>query len=91
MASKPIHEYDAKLLLSYWLPRAPTVSKNVSVSPDAVYPSVKVAQLKHEEGVGLTGEQSLPGWVRISLFCTLKIRGETNTRTPTGLQHTSRR
>ncbi|KAH8822548.1 ATP-citrate synthase [Flagelloscypha sp. PMI_526] len=63
MASKPIHEYDAKLLLSYWLPRAPGVSKNAQVSADFAYPSIKVAQLKHEEGAGLTGEQSLPGWV----------------------------
>ena len=65
MASKPIHEYDAKLLLSYWLPRAPGVSKNATVSADFAYPSIKVAQLKHEEGAGLTGEQSLPGWVCI--------------------------
>ena len=59
-----IHEYDAKLLLAYWLERAPPVSETATVSPNFVYPAPKVAQISWDAETGaITAETQLPAWV----------------------------
>jgi hypothetical protein len=59
-----IHEYDAKLLLAYWLERAPAVSKTATVSSSFVYPSPKVAQISWDAETGaITPDTQLPSWV----------------------------
>ncbi|KAF8325767.1 ATP-citrate synthase [Cantharellus anzutake] len=64
MSSKAIHEYDAKLLLAYWLARAPSVSNNAEVSPNFIYPSPNVAQIKWDvETNTITPDTTLPPWV----------------------------
>ncbi|EJD54758.1 ATP-citrate synthase [Auricularia subglabra TFB-10046 SS5] len=64
MSSKAIREYDAKLLLAYWLERAPSVSKDASVSPGFVYPTPKVAQISWDPATGaITPDTQLPQWV----------------------------
>ncbi|KAJ6544147.1 citrate synthase-like protein [Mycena capillaripes] len=67
MASKPIREYDAKLLLAHWLPHAPPPCASYpAVSKDFKYPKPRVAQLAWTEG----GDERIadkylaaPGWV----------------------------
>jgi len=62
-----IHEYDAKLLLAYWLERAPSVSKNATVSEKFIYPSPKVAQISWDPVTGaITPDTQLPAWVHTS-------------------------
>jgi ATP citrate (pro-S)-lyase len=64
MSSKAIHEYDAKMLLSYWLQRAPAVADSSPISPNFVYPSPNVAQIKWESATKtITPDASLPPWV----------------------------
>ncbi|KAF7965514.1 hypothetical protein HWV62_43084 [Athelia sp. TMB] len=64
MSSKAIREYDAKLLLAYWLERAPPVDKNAIVATKFVYPSVKVAQIAWDPATGaITPDTKLPSWV----------------------------
>ncbi|KZV99582.1 ATP-citrate synthase [Exidia glandulosa HHB12029] len=64
MSSKAIREYDAKLLLAYWLERAPPVSKDATVSKGFVYPSPKVAQISWDPATGaITPDSQLPAWV----------------------------
>ncbi|KAH7105232.1 ATP-citrate synthase [Auriculariales sp. MPI-PUGE-AT-0066] len=64
MSSKAIREYDAKLLLSYWLERAPAVAKDATVSPSFVYPAPKVAQISWDPATGaITPDTQLPPWV----------------------------
>ncbi|KAG8802388.1 citrate synthase [Serendipita sp. 411] len=64
MSSKAIHEYDAKLLLAYWLERAPAISKTATVSSSFVYPSPKVAQISWDPETGaITPDTQLPAWV----------------------------
>lgn len=59
-----IREYDAKLLLAYWLERAPPVSKTATVSPNFVYPTARVAQISWDPATGaLTPDSQLPSWV----------------------------
>lgn len=59
-----IHEYDAKLLLAYWLERAPAVSKTATVSSSFVYPTPKVAQISWDSETGaITPDTQLPSWV----------------------------
>ncbi|KDQ10996.1 hypothetical protein BOTBODRAFT_35757 [Botryobasidium botryosum FD-172 SS1] len=64
MSSKPIHEYDAKLLLAYWLARAPAVSKSFQVSPNFVAPTAQVAQVKWDPATNsITPDSAIPAWV----------------------------
>jgi len=57
-----IREYDAKLLLAYWLERAPTVTKEVS--SNFVFPSSKAAQVSWDPATGaITPDTQLPSWV----------------------------
>jgi ATP citrate (pro-S)-lyase len=68
--NKAIREYDAKLLLAYWLERAPAESQEgvttstTLVKTPFVYPSPKVAQISWDPATGsLTPDSRLPGWV----------------------------
>jgi ATP citrate (pro-S)-lyase len=64
MSSKAIREYDAKLLLAYWLERAPPVDNSASVATKLVYPSPKVAQVSWDpETNAITPDSKLPSWV----------------------------
>ncbi|KAI0795618.1 ATP-citrate synthase [Abortiporus biennis] len=64
MSAKPIREYDAKLLLAYWLERAPAVDPSAQVATKFVYPSPKVAQVSWDPATNtITPESQLPGWV----------------------------
>ncbi|KAG9001144.1 citrate synthase [Tulasnella sp. JGI-2019a] len=64
MSSKAIREYDAKLLLAYWLERAPPVSKNAVVKTDFIYPPPSVAQISWDPQSGaITPDTNLPLWV----------------------------
>ncbi|KAF9493410.1 ATP-citrate synthase [Pleurotus eryngii] len=64
MSSKAIREYDAKLLLAYWLERAPPVDASAKASPNFVYPSPKVAQISWDpETNTITPDTKLPQWV----------------------------
>jgi hypothetical protein len=62
-----IREYDAKLLLAYWLERAPPVDKSATVVTKFVYPSAKVAQISWDPATNtITPDSALPGWVFIT-------------------------
>jgi ATP citrate (pro-S)-lyase len=64
MSSKAIREYDAKLLLAYWLERAPPVDQAAQVSTKFVYPAPKVAQISWDTSTNtITPDSKLPGWV----------------------------
>ncbi|KAF9525226.1 ATP citrate lyase isoform 2 [Crepidotus variabilis] len=64
MSSKAIREYDAKLLLAYWLERAPPVAPEAKVKTNFKYPSVKVAQISWDPATNtITPDSKLPGWV----------------------------
>ncbi|KAF9788688.1 ATP-citrate synthase [Thelephora terrestris] len=64
MSAKAIREYDAKLLLAFWLERAPLVHPSATVSPNFVYPSPKVAQVSWDPATGaITPDTQLPAWV----------------------------
>jgi ATP citrate (pro-S)-lyase len=64
MSSKAIREYDAKLLLAYWLERAPPVDASATVATKFVYPSPKVAQISWDpETNAITPDSKLPSWV----------------------------
>ena len=59
-----IREYDAKLLLAYWLERAPPVAPHAQVKTKFQYPAVKVAQISWDaETDSITPDTKLPGWV----------------------------
>lgn len=59
-----IREYDAKLLLAYWLERAPAVAPHATVKTKFQYPAVKVAQISWDpETNSITPDTKLPGWV----------------------------
>ena len=59
-----IREYDAKLLLAYWLERAPPVAPHAQIKTKFVYPAVKVAQISWDpETNTITPDSKLPGWV----------------------------
>ncbi|KAG8216625.1 citrate synthase-like protein [Butyriboletus roseoflavus] len=67
MSSKAIREYDAKLLLAYWLERAPAAHPNFAPSKDSplVFPSPKVAQIQWDpESGAITPDNHLPAWVQ---------------------------
>ncbi|KAF8198645.1 citrate synthase-like protein [Pholiota molesta] len=64
MSSKAIREYDAKLLLAYWLERAPPVAPHAQVKTKFQYPAVKVAQISWDAATdSITPDTKLPGWV----------------------------
>lgn len=64
MSSKAIREYDAKLLLAYWLERAPAISKSATVKTDFIYPPPQVAQVSWDPATGaITPDTQLPQWV----------------------------
>jgi hypothetical protein len=62
--SLAIREYDAKLLLAYWLERAPPADKSATVVTKFVYPTVKVAQISWDPTTNtITPDSTLPSWV----------------------------
>ena len=62
-----IREYDAKLLLAFWLERAPPVHPSATVSPNFIFPSPKVAQVSWDPATGaITPDTQLPAWVHTS-------------------------
>lgn len=63
--SRPaIREYDAKLLLAYWLERAPAVDPSATVATKFAFPSPKVAQVAWDPATNaITPDTQLPGWV----------------------------
>ncbi|KAF8638975.1 hypothetical protein AX17_001807 [Amanita inopinata Kibby_2008] len=64
MSSKAIREYDAKLLLAYWLERAPAVAPHAQVKTNFSYPAPKVAQVSWDpETNTITPDSKLPSWV----------------------------
>ncbi|KAI0293950.1 ATP-citrate synthase [Russula brevipes] len=64
MSSKAIREYDAKLLLAYWLERAPPVDSSAKVATNFIYPAPKVAQVSWDAGTNtITPDTQLPSWV----------------------------
>jgi len=64
MSSKAIREYDAKLLLAYWLERAPPVDSAAKVVTNFTYPAPKVAQISWDPATNaITPDTQLPGWV----------------------------
>ncbi|KAF8273728.1 citrate synthase-like protein [Lactarius quietus] len=64
MSSKAIREYDAKLLLAYWLERAPSVDPQSKLATPFVFPAPKVAQVSWDpETNAITPDTQLPGWV----------------------------
>ncbi|BGP17931.1 hypothetical protein JCM10213_003939 [Rhodosporidiobolus nylandii] len=64
MSSKPIREWDAKLLVAYHLARAPTAGSKAVARDSFVSPPVKCAQISWDpETKQITDEQTLPHWV----------------------------
>ncbi|KAG6836412.1 hypothetical protein H0H93_008213 [Arthromyces matolae] len=64
MSSKAIREYDAKLLLAYWLERAPPVAPHAVVKTKFSFPQARVAQISWDpETNTITPENKLPSWV----------------------------
>ncbi|SRR6266403_629551 len=59
-----IREYDAKLLLAYWLERAPPVDSSAKITTNFTFPSPKVAQISWDpETKAITPDSKLPAWV----------------------------
>ncbi|KAH7912617.1 ATP citrate lyase [Hygrophoropsis aurantiaca] len=67
MSSKAIREYDAKLLLAYWLERAPPAHSSLAPTtsqPAFKYPAPKVAQVQWDAATNsITPDSHLPSWV----------------------------
>ncbi|KAG5635162.1 hypothetical protein H0H81_012188 [Sphagnurus paluster] len=64
MSSKAIREYDAKLLLAYWLERAPPVAPHATIKTKFSFPAPKVAQVSWDpETNSITPDTQLPSWV----------------------------
>ncbi|KAF9446022.1 ATP citrate lyase isoform 2 [Macrolepiota fuliginosa MF-IS2] len=64
MSSKAIREYDAKLLLAYWLERAPAVAPHAQVKTNFQYPTARVAQVSWDpETNTITPDSKIPSWV----------------------------
>ncbi|KAJ3877424.1 ATP-citrate synthase [Lentinula edodes] len=69
MSSKAIREYDAKLLLTYWLTRSPLIDPALEgqLGPSATGSVPRVAQMLLNEETGvLTSEDALPAWTKES-------------------------
>ncbi|KAF9220834.1 ATP-citrate synthase [Gyrodon lividus] len=67
MSSKAIREYDAKLLLAYWLERAPPAHPNFAHPKDSPlsFPSPQVAQIQWDPQSGaITPDSLLPSWIQ---------------------------
>jgi ATP citrate (pro-S)-lyase len=61
-----IREYDAKLLLAYWLQRAPAPNPNFAPSPSSAlkFPAPRVAQILWDPATdSITPDTLLPSWV----------------------------
>lgn len=60
-----IREFDAKLLLAYWLERAPAVHPNFAISAQSfISPSPKVAQVSWDPSANtITPDNAIPEWV----------------------------
>ena len=55
---------DGKRIVSYWLPRSPSVSQDIKPSQNFKFPDARVAQIKWDsETNSLTPDSQLPGWV----------------------------
>ncbi|GAA5953629.1 hypothetical protein JCM21900_003367 [Sporobolomyces salmonicolor] len=64
MSSKPVREFDAKLLLAYHLTRAPTVGSKAAARESFTSPDTRVAQVSWDpETKQLTPDSALPPWV----------------------------
>ncbi|PWN49328.1 putative ATP citrate lyase subunit 1 [Violaceomyces palustris] len=64
MSSKAIREFDAKLLINYWLARSPPAHPDAKVSSGFVAPNPKVAQISWDaETNTITSDSQLPAWV----------------------------
>ncbi|KAF7794003.1 hypothetical protein EIP86_005130 [Pleurotus ostreatoroseus] len=64
MSAKPIREYDAKLLLAYWLERAPAVDPSATLATKFAFPAPRVAQVAWDPATNaITPDTQLPGWV----------------------------
>ncbi|KAG2143523.1 ATP citrate lyase [Suillus bovinus] len=66
MSSKAIREYDAKLLLAYWLQRAPAPHPNFAPSSSSTlkFPPPRVAQILWDPSTdSITPDTLLPSWV----------------------------
>ncbi|EJD05575.1 ATP citrate lyase isoform 2 [Fomitiporia mediterranea MF3/22] len=67
MSAKPIREFDAKLVLAYWLSRSPSLSGGKPESDLAtqfVYPQPNVAQIAWDEATNtITADSQIPQWV----------------------------
>ncbi|KAH0582128.1 hypothetical protein H2248_011781 [Termitomyces sp. 'cryptogamus'] len=64
MSSKAIREYDAKLLLAYWLERAPPVAPHATIKTKFSFPQARVAQISWDaETNTITPDSKLPSWV----------------------------
>ena len=65
-----IREYDAKLVLAYWLSRSPSLAGGKPESDLAtpfVYPTPNVAQISWDEATNtITADSQLPQWVHTS-------------------------
>lgn len=67
MSSKAIREYDAKLLLAYWLERAPPVAPHATVKTNFQYPAARVAQVSWDSETNtITPDNKIPNWVSTS-------------------------
>ena len=59
-----IREFDAKLLVNYWLPRSPAVHPSMEMSSSFAAPAPKVAQVSWDAASNtITAESSMPSWV----------------------------
>ncbi len=64
MSSKAIREFDAKLLVNYWLARSPPAHENAKVTQTFMAPQPKVAQISWDpETNAISSDQDLPSWV----------------------------
>ncbi|KAH9822648.1 citrate synthase-like protein [Melampsora americana] len=64
MSAKAIREYDAKLLVGYWLARAPQFGEACPVPKSFKSPEVKVAQISWDSATNtITPDANLPSWV----------------------------
>lgn len=59
-----IHEFDTKLLINYWLPRAPDANPAATASSGFQAPTARVAQVAWDaQSNTITSDDRLPGWV----------------------------